>query len=115
MQRKVRGARERKFESQMKSLLDLPLRNIAAIKSFCVTGVRKFQELFPLGFFFPPYNPFFLTREFEDKLKNKSNVRLTTTSLKGITKSNKLKLLLCSVCAHVYMHHLLKANRTVSV
>lgn len=55
VQKKVKGVRggERRFVSKWKSQLDLPLGNIAGTKSFCVMGVRKFQELFLFRIFFP--------------------------------------------------------------
>lgn len=82
---------------------------------FC-HGRQKASRAFSFRLFcwlFFLYNLLFLTTQFESKLENKSIV--TATSLKGKTKSNRHKLLLNSVCAHVYMHHLLKASRTVSM
>lgn len=76
---------------------------------------QKASQAFSSSIFFPLYNPFLLTIGFEDKLENKSNVTFTPISLKGRTKSSKLKLLLNSVYAHVHMHHLRKTSRTVSM
>lgn len=69
---------------------------------------QKLSRAFYFGIFFLG-NPFFLTTKLEVKLQ------IIATGLKGKTKSKKPKLLLNSVCAHVYVRHLLKASRAVSM
>lgn len=98
---KVRGMREgeRRFVSKWKSQLNLPFGNIAVL--LCHRS-QKTSQAFSFRIFPPLYNPFLVTIEFEDKLENKSDVTFTPISVKGKTKSSKIKLLLNSICARLY-------------
>lgn len=101
--------------SKHKSQLDLPPGNIVGTKFFSVMDVRKLQELFLLGcfvvfFFF--ITSYFLQHSLRVNLKINLSLQQPVSKEKQNPTDTNYYLILY---VHVYMHHLLKASRTVSM